>query len=253
MMRLFIIVFIQFFFSVANARDIGETEITTEDGIEVFQKEKYYLLKKNVQILSDDFDLTADNVKIYFDKDMYDIVELDGKKNVNFNSKKFNISGKGENLNFDIKNQIIFVSGFRSNLFFKNLKMLSDGQISVDNMLGTFFINGPNSNLVSDTVHIDAKKISGDFQMLNNERNISNLIVEDKNKLKIKTDDILMYSKKAIFNNEKSIIELFEDVSIIRGKETITGDFGIFNTAKNSYKVSSKNSKKVKVIIGSNE
>ena len=32
------------------ARDVGQTEITTEDGIEVFQDEKYYLLKKNVEI-----------------------------------------------------------------------------------------------------------------------------------------------------------------------------------------------------------
>ena len=29
------------------AREKGQTEITTEEGIEVFQKEKYYLLKKN--------------------------------------------------------------------------------------------------------------------------------------------------------------------------------------------------------------
>ena len=29
-----------------SARDLGETEITTDDGIEVYQNEKYYLLKK---------------------------------------------------------------------------------------------------------------------------------------------------------------------------------------------------------------
>ena len=28
------------------SKGIGETEITTDDGIEVFQNEKYYLLKK---------------------------------------------------------------------------------------------------------------------------------------------------------------------------------------------------------------
>ena len=28
------------------SREIGETEITTQEGIEVFQNEKYYLLKK---------------------------------------------------------------------------------------------------------------------------------------------------------------------------------------------------------------
>ncbi len=46
-----------------NSREIGETEITTEDGIEVFQNEKFYLLKKNVKIVSDNFTLSADEVK----------------------------------------------------------------------------------------------------------------------------------------------------------------------------------------------
>ena len=55
------------------ARVVGETEITTEDGIEVFQNEKFYLLKKNVKILSDSFTLSADKVKIDFDKNLYDI------------------------------------------------------------------------------------------------------------------------------------------------------------------------------------
>ena len=46
------------------AREIGETEITAEEGIEVFQDEKYYLLKKNVKIESDNFTLIGDTVKI---------------------------------------------------------------------------------------------------------------------------------------------------------------------------------------------
>ena len=63
-----------------------------------------------------------------------------------------------------------------------------------------------------------------------------------------------MFSKKAIYNKNKSIIELFEEVEIIRNNETITGDYGILDTNKKSYKVSSKNSKKVKaIILNSNE
>ena len=49
-----------------NARDLGQTEITAEDGIEVFQNEKYYLLKNNVEIACDNFNLKADIVKAYF-------------------------------------------------------------------------------------------------------------------------------------------------------------------------------------------
>ena len=68
----------------ALSRNIGETEITTEDGIEVFQEEKYYLLKKNVEIVSDEFKLNGDLVKIYFEEGLYDIQELFASKDVNW-------------------------------------------------------------------------------------------------------------------------------------------------------------------------
>ena len=43
-MKLIINIIIIFLISIIlNAREIGETEITTEDGIEVFQNEKFYL------------------------------------------------------------------------------------------------------------------------------------------------------------------------------------------------------------------
>ena len=100
--------FIIFFFLVflnfkyALGRSIGETEITTEDGIEVFQEEKYYLLKKNVEIVSDEFELNSNLVKIYFEKDLYDIEKLIASTDVNFKSNAYNIKGKGETLKFNI-------------------------------------------------------------------------------------------------------------------------------------------------------
>ena len=66
-MKLIVKVIIILLISVnLNSREIGETEITTEDGIEVFQNEKFYLLKQNVKIESDNFTLNADEVKINF-------------------------------------------------------------------------------------------------------------------------------------------------------------------------------------------
>ena len=55
-MKYIILVTIIFFtITNVNAVELGETQITAEDGIEVFQKEKYYLLKNNVEIISDNF------------------------------------------------------------------------------------------------------------------------------------------------------------------------------------------------------
>ena len=71
-----------FFSTILNARDVGQTEITTEEGIEVYQKEKYYLLKTNVEIISDNFNLKADLVKAFFDKDLYDLTNIYSEGNV---------------------------------------------------------------------------------------------------------------------------------------------------------------------------
>ena len=80
----FIFLIILLFSITLYGREVGETEITTEDGIEVFQNEKFYLLKKNVKIESDDFLLNANEVKINFDKNLYDITELAAKGEVDF-------------------------------------------------------------------------------------------------------------------------------------------------------------------------
>ena len=104
---LFLIIFLNYKYAIG--RDVGETEITTDDGIEVFQEEKYYLLKKNVEIISDEFELNGDLVKIYFEKDLYDIQELIASTNVNFKSNIYNIRGKGHSFKFNIKNRKINV------------------------------------------------------------------------------------------------------------------------------------------------
>jgi len=250
MIKFFILLIILLFnYKFAISRNAGETEITTEDGIEVFQEDKYYLLKKNVEILSDEFNLTGQLVKIFFEKDLYDVKELIANDSVNFLSEEYNIRGKGEELRFNIKDQKIIVNGVNSELFLEKTKMLSDGEISVDNIKGGFFIQGSNSKLLSDNIYISGSKINGEFEIIDGKRNIANLVVVDDKKLNIKTDGIIMYAKKAIYDKKNSIIELFENVQIERGSEIITGDYGILNTKNKSYKVSSKNSNKVKAII----
>lgn len=250
---IFLIIFILSTFNSANARKVGETEITTEDGIEVFQNEKYYLLKKNVEIISDEFQLEAQNVKIFFEKDLYDITDLYATTDVSFISDAFKINGSGNDLKFNIKDQVIEINGEDSKLFLENTEMYSDGEINVNNLKGSFFLNGPNSKLISEDSIITGFKINGAFEIIDEKRDISNLVVEDNIKLNITTKDTIMFSKKAIFNKQKSIIELFDEVEINRGGEKIFGDYGILNTEKNSYKVSSNNSSKVKAVISNSD
>ena len=253
-MKLIIKIIIIFLISITlNARQIGETEITTEDGIEVFQNEKFYLLKKNVKIISDNFTLSADEVKINFDKSLYDITELDANGNVDFKSNEFEIIGNGNFLNFKVKIEKIKVEGEESQLITSDVKMFSDGFIQVNNLNGDFLLKGINSKLVNENIIIKAETINGKFSENNNEKEITYLEVIDKNISYIKNNDTEMYAKKINFDYDTSIIELIDDVLIIRDEEKITGDYGTLDTRNNSYKIKSNNQNKVKVIIQNNE
>ena len=244
-----IILFLLISHNSSFSRNIGETEITTEDGIEVFQNEKYYLLKKNVKIESDTFNLTGDLIKIFFEKDLYDIKIIDAVGNVKMVSDSYRIKANGENLVFIVKTEEISLKGLNSNLITEDTDMYSDGTIIVNNITGDFLIEGQNSSLDTEDIFIEGEYIEGNFSTNNENKEINLLNVLDKKIAYIKTDDTEMYSNKINYDKKTSLIELENNVKIIRGGETITGDYGTLDTATNSYKVKSKDSKKVKVII----
>ncbi len=247
------IIIIFTFFTTALAREAGETEITTEDGIEVFQNEKYYLLKENVKINSDTFNLNADNVRIDFDKSLYDITELNAKGSVDFDSPELKISGNGEQLTFKVQFEELIVEGEGSVLITNDVDMFSDGFIKVNNLDGNFSVKGLNSKLVNENIIIKAKSIDGIFSNNGDKKEIALLKVSDEKISYVKNNNTEMYAKKINFNNKESIIELIDEVTIIRGEEKITGDYGTLDTANNSYKIKSNNKTKVKVIIQNNE
>ena len=122
-----------FFSFYAKGREPGQTEITTDDGIEVFNKEKYYLLKTNVKITSDEYELSADIVKAYFNKDLYDITKISSDGNVMLNSSN-GVKASGEKIDFDIINEDLQIFG-KNSLFVNNeINMASDKEIKINNI-----------------------------------------------------------------------------------------------------------------------
>jgi len=242
----FFIIFSLLFTSSTLGRDIGQTEITTDEGIEVFQKEKYYLLKKNVIILSDTFELKADLVKVYFDKDLYDIIKIESTGNVTLKSTR-GVIAIGNKINFSTKKENINVYGDKSSLVYNNINMFSDKSIQVNNLSGEFNIAGDKSRLKSEKIEIFGDIIKGFYISLNNINEIKSLYVEDKKLANIINETSNMFALKANYNN--NIIELFEKVKVIRGGEIITGDYAKINTKTDSYKIISNNNEKVKVLI----
>lgn len=234
------------------ARNVGETEITTDEGIEVFQNEKFYLLKKNVQIISDTFSLSGDEVKVFFEEDLYDITAIYADGKVILNADPSGIKAIGNSMEIFLSDEKIIVKGLSSKLYLDNTIMLSDGTIEVSNKDGIFILTGSNSSISSEGINISGESIDGQFSTINKNREVIKLNVKDNNISNIKTNDVDMYANKAIYNKKDSIIELFENVKVIRGNEIITGDYGTLDTETNSYKVKSNNSNKVKVIITEN-
>ena len=231
------------------SREVGQTEITTDEGIEVFQKEKYYLLKKNVSIISDNFELKADLVKAYFDKDLYDISKIESETDVILKSSK-GILAKGDKINFSTKNENITIKGNNSSLTYGNIYMFSQDLVKVDNLNGNFLIEGNGAELKTDSIHIFGSLIKGNFVTIDKVNEVEKLYVEDDKQANIKTEKINMFAKKANYNKQDNIIELFENVKVIRGNEIITGDYANIDTLNESYKVKSNNdNKKVKVLI----
>ena len=235
------------------ARQIGETEITTEDGIEVFQNEKFYLLKKNVIIQSDSFTLNADDVKIDFNESLYDISVINAEGGVKFSSPEYKINGSGNFLRFEVKIENLKVEGENSKLTTENIEMFSDGFIEVNNLNGNFSLRGKNSKLINENILIKAESIDGTFSNNNDKKSITLLKIVDKEISYVKNNNTEMFAKKINYNNDSSIIELIENVTIIRGEEKITGDYGTLDTNNNSYKIKSNNKAKVKVIIKNGE
>ena len=234
--------------TILSAREIGQTEITTEEGIEVYQKEKYYLLKKNVKIISDNFKLTADLVKAFFDKDLYDITNIQAEGDVILKSNK-EIQAMGNKIDFNAKNENIHIEGKGSYLKNKTIIMKSDKLIEVNNDSGEFKLSGFNSEITTTNLRITGTKIDGNFINKNGENIVEKLIVEDNSQIFIKTETLEMYALKAEYDKKNNVIELFDNVKIFRNEELITGDYAKIDTLDESYKITSKKTKKVKVLL----
>ena len=132
-----------------------------------------------------------------------------------------------------------------------NLTMKSDKHIMIDDINLKFKLEGNISELTTDNLNIIGSDIDGSYEKVNGENEIVNLIVKSDQLTEITTDKLKMYSSEAIFSKEKNIIELFNNVKVLRNNEVIIGDYAKINTLDESYKVNSKKSKKVKVLIDS--
>ena len=172
---------------------------------------------------------------------------------MNFVSSKFGLNSKSEFFKFEVITEKLRVDGKNSELITNDIEMYSDGYIEVNNLSGDFKLEGLNSKLINESIIIKGEKIDGIFLSIGDQTEITFLNVIDKKISYVRNNDTEMYAKKINFDNKTSIIELINNVVIIRNGEKITGDYGTLDTKNNSYKIKSNNDTKVKAIIQNNE
>ena len=141
------------------------------------------------------------------------------------------------------------IFGNNALLNMENLIMKSDNYIMIDDSKGKFKLEGNISELTTDTMNIIGSSIDGSYQEINSINEINNLIVKSDKITEITTDTLKMFSSKAVYSKKDNIIELFDNVKVIRNNEIIVGDYAKINTLNESYKVNSKESNKVKILI----
>ena len=204
-----------------NAEKINNdtTIITTDGGINVYQEQKYYDLKKNVIINSKNFNLKADNVVAHYNKDFYDLTKIIATGNAEIITlEKSEI--KGDKLTYDINS-------------------------------GNFVIIG-NGIFINDELRVEGEEMQGTIIEVDKVRYIKKVEVKDSKKVFIKNKDMKSYSKSAIYLKENDVLELFDEVKIIKGSEVTTGDYANINLKTNDYSIKSVNNK-VKLLISSDD
>ena len=203
----------------SNENNNYSTKITTDGGITLYQNDKYYELVDNVIINSTNFDLNADNVIAYYKVDLYDLIKIiaTGKAKIKTSDGAI-ISG--DKIIYEIEN-------------------------------GNFKIEG-NGLFKNDKLTVKSKDIKGEIEEINNKKYIKNVEAKDDKKVYIQNQDMESYSKSAVYSKSNDLLELFDEVKIMKGKEITTGDYATINIKTNDYSIKSINNK-VQLLLSSED
>ena len=199
-----IIIFLQVQNAIADTINKTQTEITTDGGIQVYQKEKYYDLIKNVNVKSKDFNLKAENVKAYYGKDFYDLVKIVATGNAKM------ITTDGAEIE---GNKIIYET------------------------IGEKFHIFGNGKFANSELLVKGDDIEGSFIKIDDKKYINNVEAKDSDYVYIDNKEMKSYSKSAIYLKENDTLELFNNVKIIKNREVTTGDYANINMLTKNYSI----------------
>ena len=88
--------------------------------------------------------------------------------------------GNSKFLEFQVKIEKLRLEGDGSELINKDVKMISDGIIEVNNLSGDFSLNGLNSKLSNENILILGNSINGIFSSTSEKRNKFSKVFDEK-------------------------------------------------------------------------
>ena len=114
---------------------------------------------------------------------------------------------------------------------------------------GFFSIKG-NGMFNNGKLIVKSAEIKGEIKELINKTYVNNVEAKDKNRVYIENQSMKSYSKSAVYNYDDDLLELFDEVKIMKDKEVTIGDYASINMTTNDYSIKSINNK-VQLLISS--
>ena len=218
--------------------------VEADKSIEYFEKQKVYIASGNAKASKGNFSIKAEKITAFLGETKNsNITDIEAIGNVIIINK--NTTAKSSFATYNFKNKLIFLKGNNQYIESKTFRLTSKKNISFDDINKIASSEGDVKLFLSGPISIFARKISANFDKINN--NLTSAYALGDVKIKTKSETITSSSAK--YDNNTNIISLQGDVIIKRSKSELTGEKGYMNLKTGKSKIESSKTKRVKGIF----
>ena len=241
-----IIYFLTLFFlkSAFANENINQFKVEADKSIEYFEKQKIYVASGNAKASRGNFSLKAEQIKAFIgETNKSNISDIEATGNVIIiNQKTIAKSGFAK---YNFKNRLIILKGDNQSIEAKKFRLISKKFISFDDINKIANSEGDVKLFLTGPISISSKKISANFDKVNN----TLISASAKGKVKIQTKSETITCNSAKYDNKTGIIILKGNVIIRRDNSVLTGETGYMNLKNRKSKIESSKSQRVKGIF----
>ena len=238
------LLFLFFFKSAFANENINQLKVEAEKSIEYFEKQKIYVASGNAKASKGNIALNANKIKAFISEtNRSNISDIEAIGNVIIKSE--DIIAKSDFARYDFFKKFILLKGNYQSVKSKEFKLQSKKFISFDDINKIAESEGDVRLFLSGPISISSKRISANFDKINNSL-ISASAIEN---VKIQTKSETITCNTAKYDSKTNIINLEGDVTIKRNNSILNGEKGFINLKTRKSKIESSKSQRVKGIF----